>query len=236
MRVLIVVPTYNEADNIRLLLPRILAAVPRARLLVVDDNSPDGTAAVVRELQHHNCQIELRERSRKLGLGSAYAEIFLQLVRSSDVDVVCTMDADFSHDPAVLPTFLEEIHDFDVVIGSRYVAGGRVEGWSLWRRVLSRGGNLYARLVSGVPARDLTSGFTCFRRTVLDRIPLVTLHSSGYAHLMEMKGLAHHAGARIKEVPICFTERRYGSSKISWAIIREGLVAPWRIRSVVGRR
>jgi dolichol-phosphate mannosyltransferase len=236
MRAIIVVPTYNEAENIRLLLPQILAAVPRARVLVVDDNSPDGTASVVRELRNDNPEIELHERPGKLGLGSAYAEVFLRLVRASDVDAVCTMDADFSHDPAVLPKFLEEIRDVDLVIGSRYVRGGRVEGWSVWRRLLSRGGNLYARLVSRVPVRDLTSGFACFRRTALERIPLLTLHSSGYAHLIEMKGLAHQAGARIKEVPIAFAERRHGSSKLNWAIVREGLVAPWRIRSVVGRR
>lgn len=230
MRAVVIVPTYNEAENITSIVGRILEALPDANVLVVDDASPDGTAAIVETLRERDPRVDLRRRPAKDGLGSAYIETFSHLAARADVDVVCTIDADFSHDPAMLPSLVAEAERSDVVVGSRYMPGGRIEGWSRWRRAISWGGNVYARIVARVPVRDLTSGFVCFKRPVFERIPLETVTSSGYAYTIESKCLAYRAGARIQEIPITFVERRGGRSKFSARIVAEGVLAPWRVR------
>jgi dolichol-phosphate mannosyltransferase len=230
VNVAVVLPTYNEAENVSSLIPEVVAVLPHARIVVVDDNSPDGTADGVRRIQASYPQVELRTRPLKLGLGSAYVETFLELRRCTDVDVVCTMDSDFSHDPRALLAMLDEIVESDVVIGSRYVPEGSIHGWHAGRRLLSKLGNAYARIVAGAGVRDLTSGLVCFRREILSRMPLEKIHSSGYAYTIESKCLALRAGARLKEVPIRFVERRGGRSKLTPSIVTEGVLAPWRVR------
>lgn len=231
MRDVILIPTYNERESIESLLEAVFAAVPAAHVVVVDDASPDETGQVVERLQMRYPRLDLMTRPQKLGLGSAYIETFKQLVGDDTIRTITTMDADWSHNPSYLPRLLSE-HDqgFDVVIGSRYVRGGGVPEWELWRRLLSFGGNFYARMVTGVPVRDLTAGFVSFRREVLEHMRLDRISSEGYAYTIESKCFAHRAGARMKEVPIIFEERRGGESKLSRHIIREGIVAPWRIR------
>lgn len=230
MRTVVVVPTYNEADNIEPVLERVLEALPSCSVLVVDDSSPDGTAKIVRTVAEREPRVDIWERPEKRGLGSAYIDTFRRLAESSDADVVCTIDADLSHDPAALRELIAAIDDHDVVVGSRYIDGGRIAGWTFGRRVLSYAGNVYARLVSRVPVRDLTSGLVCFRLAVLRGIDLASIHSTGYAYTIESKCLAYKAGARTREVPITFVERRGGRSKFSARIVGEGVLAPWRSR------
>ena len=235
MRVVLIIPTYNEAQNIAEIVPRAVAALPDAEIRIVDDSSPDGTADVVRELQQTYAQISLSVRPAKTGLGSAYVETFADLVRRDDVDAVCTMDADFSHSPDVLPSLVAALATHDLVVGSRYVSGGEIECWQAWRRVLSGVGNVYASAVAGVPIRDLTSGLVAFRRTILAAVDLSRISSSGYAYTIESKCLAVAAGGRAIEIPISFGERRRGRSKIDLATIREGVIAPWRMRRLSER-
>jgi dolichol-phosphate mannosyltransferase len=230
----IVIPTYNERENIALLLREIFLIKPQARVIVVDDNSPDKTAEVVGKLQATYANLNLYVRGGKLGLGSAYLETFQKLQAADNFDTLTTMDADFSHSPRYLPKMLELAREYDLVIGSRYVSGGGTKGWSARRRLLSASGNLYARLVSGVSVNDLTGGFVTFRRTALEKILRYRIHSSGYAYTIESKCLAVFAGARVKEIPILFEERRIGRSKISLQIIVEAVLAPWHSRFARG--
>lgn len=230
MKDVVVIPTYNECELIESLVRRIFRLYPKLTVMVVDDSSPDGTSAVVRELQKEIPNLSLHVRPQKKGLGSAYIEAFRMLLGDPTVRTMTTMDADWSHNPVYVGDLLQESWQYDVVIGSRYVRGGGVPQWEAWRRGLSWGGNMYARLVTGVPIRDLTAGFVCFRREVLERMDLSKIHSAGYAYTIESKCFAYKAGARIKEIPIVFEERRKGVSKISKHIIREGIIAPWRIR------
>lgn len=226
----IVIPTYNERENIIVLIPEIFLAVPDVEIVVVDDNSPDGTAGAVQSLQGTYPHLHLHVRVEKQGLGSAYIEIFRRLLVTRAFDSITTMDADFSHSPRDLPQMFTLAHRYDVVIGSRYVQGGATEGWALHRRILSGAGNLYARLVTGVDLHDLTSGFVTFRRNALEAIANEKIQSSGYAYTIESKCLAIFAGAHAIEMPIVFRERRVGSSKLAFAIIREAIFAPWRMR------
>jgi dolichol-phosphate mannosyltransferase len=226
----IVIPTYNERENIAPLLREMFLVVPQAGVIVVDDKSPDGTAEVVRTLQAKYANLNLYVRSGKLGLGSAYLEAFQKLQAAGDFDTVTTMDADFSHSPRYLPKMLELAREHDLVIGSRYVNGGGTKGWSAGRRLLSASGNLYARLVTGVSVNDLTAGFVTFRRTALEKILSQQIHSSGYAYTIESKCLAIFAGAHAKEIPIVFEERHSGRSKLSLRIIMEAFIAPWYSR------
>lgn len=230
MKDVILIPTYNERELIGDLIEEVFRVVPDAIVMVIDDNSPDDTAGAVCELQERYPGLQLHVRPEKRGLGSAYVEVFTKLVPDESIRTITTMDADWSHHPRHLPELLRESEHADVVIGSRYVDGGSVPDWELWRRLLSWGGNMYARVVAGVPIRDLTAGFVCFHRTLLARIDLSQIHSEGYAYTIESKVFAHRLGARIREIPITFEERRGGESKISHHIIREGLLAPWRIR------
>lgn len=230
-RTLIILPTYNERGNIISITEKIFHVLPTVRILVVDDNSPDGTAEVVRSLAEKNPNIELLSRQGKEGLGKAYLSAFRHVLDRADIDFIVTMDADHSHDPVYLPAMLEAAKENDVVVGSRYCKGGGTEGWELWRVILSRFGNLYARSVTRTPVGDMTAGFIVVRTSFLRTVPLERIELAGYAFLMELKYLLWRLGARMAEVPIVFKNRREGESKITNHIIREGLIAPWRLRA-----
>jgi dolichol-phosphate mannosyltransferase len=225
----IVIPTYNESENITPLLTEIHSVVPDADVLVVDDNSPDGTARIVTELGDKDARIRLLSRAGKLGLGTAYVAGFRECLKRG-YTVLCQMDCDFSHQPRYLADFLREIQTYDVVLGSRYISGGGTEDWSLKRKVLSVGGNTYARLILGLPFADLTGGFKCWRRVVLEAIDLDTVRAEGYAFQMEMTFRAYRRGFRIREIPIIFPDRTQGTSKLGQGIFWESLAMPWRLR------
>ena len=224
------VPTYNEREIFPALADAVLALEGAWRLLVVDDNSPDGTGQMAAALARREPRASVLHRSQKEGLGPAYLAGFREALTREDVDFVCQMDADFSHDPTDLPRLLAALADADLAIGSRYVRGGRTEGWSFKRRLLSRWGNMYVGAVLGVPARDMTAGFRCWRRNALEQINLDTVQTKGYGFQIEMACRAAAAGYKVVEVPICFTERRAGKSKMSGSIVTEALLLPWKLR------
>lgn len=227
----VIVPTYNEHDTIVPLLAQLRARLgPAARLLVVDDSSPDGTGARVRGVMEHDPAVELLTRPGKQGLASAYQTALRRVLDEEREDCVVTMDADFSHDPRYVPALVAAAERHDLVIGSRYVAGGGIDNWSLRRRLLSLSGNWYARRITGTPVRDLTAGLICLRTDFLRTVPFEALRARGYAFLIALKTLCHQRGARIAELPIRFVERRQGASKMSANIVYEGLIEPWRIR------
>ncbi|MGD9735451.1 MAG: polyprenol monophosphomannose synthase [Solirubrobacterales bacterium] len=223
----LVLPTYNEAGNLDPIVAQALAELPEdARVLVVDDGSPDGTGAIADRLAAElPDRVEVLHRSGKRGLGPAYIAGFRRAL-AAGAGLVLEMDADFSHDPADLPRLLAAAEGADLVIGSRYAPGGRVEAWSASRRLLSRGGSAYARHVLGLGVRDLTGGFKCFRRGVLEAIDLDSVDSKGYAFQVEMTYRASRRGFRVVEVPIVFHDRREGASKMTAAIAAE---AAWRV-------
>lgn len=237
----IVIPTYNERENIRTLVPAIFAAVPTVSILVVDDHSPDGTAAEVRTLQSRFPCVSLLERSGKEGLGRAYIHAFTTVLADPTLTTVTMMDADYSHDPQYLPAmFAASRAGASVVVGSRHMRGGATVGWELWRRILSFGGNFYCRLITGLPIYDCTGGFNVMHAVLLRKIDFSTFDLSGYAFIMELKyalwkagrqqaSLAPQAGEIFKEIPIVFRNRVEGESKISFNIIREGIIAPWKM-------
>ena len=229
MKTLIIVPTYNELENIRRLLPELMALGPDIRVLVVDDNSPDGTGKLADELAAEYDRISVLHRPGKLGLGSAYVAGFKYAVQQ-DVDCVFEMDADFSHDPAMIPRFIEEIASCDVVIGSRYISGINVVNWPMSRLLLSYFANIYTRVVTGMTIRDATSGFKCFRREVLENIDLDEVRSDGYAFQIEMNFRCWRKGYRIREIPIIFVDRRSGTSKLSQGVINEAVWIVWWLR------
>ena len=232
-RTLFVVPTYNERENLPLLVREILA-LEGYRVMVVDDGSPDGTGAIADELAREFPErVEVLHRTEKRGLGRSYVEAFRLAVRR-DVDLVCQMDADFSHDPKYLPALVESAAEYDVVIGSRYLNGISVVNWPLHRLILSTFANRYVRAVTRLRPRDCTGGFRCWRREALARIPLEHIVSDGYAFMVEMLYEAARHGCRIGEVPIVFVERRMGTSKLSSGILMESIVMPWHLR--LGRR
>jgi dolichol-phosphate mannosyltransferase len=227
----VVLPTYDERDSIAPLLTELRAQLgPAARILVVDDASPDGTAAIVREVAARDPAVELLSRPAKLGLASAYQTALRRVLDEGRDDCVVTMDADFSHHPRYVPALVAASADHDLVIGSRYVAGGGIDNWGARRRLLSLAGNWYARAVTGTPVRDLTAGFTCMRTDFLRTVPFERIEARGYAWLIALKTLFHRHRARIHELPIRFVERRFGQSKLSSNIVYEGLIEPWRIR------
>lgn len=229
MKSLIIVPTYNELENIRRLLPELMALDPDIRVLVVDDNSPDGTGKLADEMAAENERIIVLHRPEKQGLGSAYVAGFRYAVQQ-DVDCVFEMDADFSHDPAMIPRFIEEIASCDVVIGSRYISGINVVNWPMSRLLLSYFANIYTRVVTGMTIRDTTSGFKCFRREVLERIDLDSVRSDGYAFQIEMNFRCWRKGYRVREIPIIFVDRRSGTSKLSRGVINEAVWIVWWLR------
>lgn len=231
----VVVPTYNERENIGEIIPRILAQ-PRFRVLVVDDSSPDGTAEVVRELSAADARVALLSRPGKQGLGTAYLAGFRHAL-AEGASYIFEMDADFSHDPAYLPELLQAAETrCDLALGSRYVPGGGTTDWGMMRQLISRGGNLYARAILGMPVADATGGFRCYRRAVLEAIDLDSIHSNGYSFQIEMAYRTLEAGFRIGEVPIVFPDRRVGKSKMSRRIVAEALVTVWRLRFQRRRR
>ena len=229
MKSLIIVPTYNELENIRRLLPELMALGPDIRVLVVDDNSPDGTGKLADELAAENDRITVLHRPGKLGLGSAYVAGFKFAIQQ-DVDCVFEMDADFSHDPAMIPRFIEQIASCDVVIGSRYISGINVVNWPMSRLLLSYFANIYTRVVTGMTIRDTTSGYKCFRREVLEHIDLDNVRSDGYAFQIEMNFRCWRKGYRIREIPIIFVDRRSGTSKLSQGVINEAVWIVWWLR------
>jgi dolichol-phosphate mannosyltransferase len=227
---LVIVPTYNERDNLPVLIGQLMLH-PLVRVLVVDDQSPDGTGEVADRLaRDHPSRIEVMHRTANRGLGRSYIDgISTMLARPVDVDVICQMDADLSHDPSQLPALIAATDHADVVIGSRYVAGGAIVNWPRRRRLLSRFANSYIRLVTRLHARDCTSGYRCWRREALAAIPLEEFTSEGYSFLVEMLYLAAQAGLRFAEVPITFVERRLGESKLTRAVLVESAMTPWRL-------
>ena len=227
-RACVIVPTYNESDNLPQILPAILAAAP-VDILVVDDSSPDGTGAIADELAASDPRVKVLHRQKKEGLGRAYLAGFAKAL-ADGYDRIIEMDADFSHDPARLPELLQASDTADLVLGSRYVEGGGTVNWSFGRRMLSKGGSLYARTILGVPVRDLTGGFKCFRREVLESIDLPTVRSSGYAFQIELTYRALRRGFTVREIPIVFVDRRVGKSKMSRGIVAEALWMVWKIR------
>jgi len=228
-KILIITPTYNERENLQRLTTEVHRIVPEAHMLIVDDNSPDGTGDLADGLAASDSRISVLHREGKLGLGTAYVSGFKYALEHG-YDLVFEMDADFSHRPEHLPEFLEAIQNADVVLGCRYMEGGGTEDWGLMRRMLSRGGNLYARTLLSLPFQDLTGGFKCFRREVLEKIDLDRIESEGYAFQIELTYRAHRAGFRIAETPIIFPDRTLGHSKMSRKIIAEALVRVWGIR------
>ncbi len=230
-KTLIVVPTYNERSNIEAFVARVREAAPRAHLLIVDDNSPDGTGALIDEVAARDPQVQVMHRAGKLGLGTAYVEGF-QRGLAGDYDRFFEMDADFSHDPGYLAAFFAALDGgADVVLGSRNIPGGSVEGWGLGRHVMSKGGSLYARLILGVRVRDLTTGYKAFTRRALTRIGLAAVHSNGYSFQIEMTYRAIVAGLTVVEVPITFVDRRVGESKMDRRVFAEAIGVVWRLRA-----
>ncbi len=229
MKSLIIVPTYNELENIRRLLPELMTLDPDIRVLVVDDNSPDGTGKLADALAAEHERISVLHRPGKLGLGSAYVAGFKYAIQQ-DVDCVFEMDADFSHDPAMIPRFVEQIASCDVVIGSRYISGINVVNWPMSRLLLSYFANIYTRLATGMTIRDTTSGYKCFRREVLENIELDEVRSDGYAFQIEMNFRCWRKGYRIREIPIIFVDRRSGTSKLSQGVINEAVWIVWWLR------
>jgi dolichol-phosphate mannosyltransferase len=227
----VIVPTYNEAENLRPISAAILDALPAATLLVVDDGSPDGTGTIAAELATADPRIRVRHRRAKEGLGRAYLDGFGVAI-AGDAQAIVQMDADWSHDPAVLPELVRPIQDgtADLVIGSRYAKGGGVVDWGLGRRIISRGGSLFARTVLNLGPHDLTGGFKAWRRSTLEGIPFAGVHAGGYVFQIEMTFRASRAGARIREVPITFRDRRIGQSKMSRRIVIEALVVVVQLR------
>lgn len=228
-RILVITPTYNEKHNLRIFVTKVRTFLPAADVLVVDDNSPDETGKIADDLSREYSWVQVMHRPAKLGLGTAYIEGF-KWAFGQNYDYIFTMDADLSHDPKYLPDFIEQIKEYDIVIGSRYIPGGGIIGWPWNRLVLSYWGNLYASLVTGISVKDCTSGFMCFRRNVLENINLDRIHSEGYGFLIELKYSVIKKGYGIKELPIVFCDRIAGKSKISQNIILEAIILVWELR------
>lgn len=230
MRVTVIIPTYNEAENLPKLVSALFVLPLDLHVLVVDDNSPDETGRIADELAARDARLRVLHREGKLGLRSAYLNGF-RLVLDQGADAVLQMDADFSHDPAKIPEMVESLKTNDVVLGSRYVRGGSVdERWPLWRKWLSAFGNFYARTILGLPLHDVTTGFRLWKRETLLGMPLDRIRSSGYVFLVEMAYLAHCLEYKIGEVPIYFADRRWGKSKMSFKIQSEAAFRVWQVR------
>ncbi len=234
LKTLIIIPTYNELENLPLLLKEIFSYAPEADVLIVDDNSPDGTGKLAEEMGQRNPHVYVLHRPGKLGLGTAYIAGFKYAIHNG-YDAAFEMDADFSHDPRYLPDFLRAIGQADLVIGSRYIPGGNTPNWSYIRRLISGSGNIFARFLLGIPVRDCTAGFRCYRREVLQSIDLDTIRSRGYAFQIELTYRALTKGFQIVETPITFMDRRLGTSKMSRKIVLEALAFVLRTRLSEGR-
>lgn len=231
MKALIVIPTYNEKENIVLLSREVLAQDNRLEILIIDDNSPDGTGDIADRLADENPRINVLHREGKLGLGTAYVTGFKYALARPDIDCVFEMDADFSHRPEYIPDFLKAIEAADLVLGSRYVPGGGVRNWGIARQVISRGGSMFARLMLGLPANDCTGGYRCFRRSALETLDLDKIGAEGFGFQVEMLNACHRAKLRVSEIPIIFPDRERGTSKISKKIVFEAFFMVCRLRA-----
>jgi len=228
MKSLIIIPTYDEKENIGILIEEILKLNKDFHILIIDDNSPDGTGNIADGLANKYPQVSVLHRPAKLGLGTAYITGF-KYALENNYDLIFTMDADFSHQPKYLIDLLEKAKEYDLVIGSRYIKDGEIKNWPLHRLILSRGANIYVRMVTRIPIFDSTGGFNCYRREVLEKIDLDTIISDGYAFQIEMKYRLWKKGFYFKEVPITFIDRRRGKSKISKRIIFQALFLVWKL-------
>ena len=228
-KTLIIIPTFNELDNVPTLIPEVLSKNENIDILIVDDNSPDGTADFVQKEAMNNPRIKLIKREKKLGLGTAYITGFKYALKNN-YNYIFEMDADFSHNPKMIPKFLKEIKKYDLVLGSRYKEGVNVANWPMSRLMLSLFANVYTRVITGLPIRDATGGFKCFRREVLEAINLDEVKSNGYAFQIEMTFKAWKKGFKIKEISIIFIDRVKGTSKMSKKIVREAIVMVWKLR------
>lgn len=229
IKILIIIPTYNELDNIKRLIPEVLSKNENINILVVDDNSPDGTGGYVEELCRSNSRVNLIRRERKLGLGTAYLTGFRYAIKNK-YDFIFEMDADFSHDPNEIKNFLIALEKYDLVLGSRYIRGVNVINWPMQRLLLSYFANMYTRVITGLPIKDATGGFKCFKREVLESIDLNRVKSNGYAFQIEMSFKAWKKGYRVGEIPITFVDRIKGTSKMSKKIVREAIFMVWKLR------
>ena len=229
MKAVLVIPTYNEHENIEKLATEVLSKDNSIHILIVDDNSPDGTGELADRMAAADDRIHVLHRKGKLGLGSAYREGF-RLAIDQGADYIVEMDADFSHDPAVLPRFFEKMSDYDLVIGSRYLNGVSVVNWPLRRLMLSYFASVYTRVITGLRISDCTSGFKCFNRKVLEAIDLNRIRSDGYSFQIEMNYRCVEKGFRVGEVPIIFIDRHAGSSKMSKKIVREAVIMVWKLK------
>ncbi len=229
MKSIVVIPTYNESDNIGKIIEAIFKVKEDINILVVDDNSPDGTSAIVYELMQKDSRIHLIKRAGKMGLGTAYCQGF-KFALENGYEAIFEMDADFSHNPEDIPRFLEILPDFDLVIGSRYITGVNVVNWPLRRLILSYGANLYTRIITGMPIKDATGGFKCFRAEILRGIDLDSIKSNGYGFQIEMNYKIWKKKGRIKEIPIIFIDRRSGVSKMNKHIIWEAIFLVWKLK------
>ncbi len=236
MKTLVIIPTYNEQENIREIVPEVLEKDHSIDILIVDDNSPDGTGQIADEMAQENPRMRVLHREEKAGLGTAYKTGFRYALENG-YDYVFEMDADFSHDPKYIPDFFKAIKDADLVLGSRYISGVNVINWPISRLLLSYYANVYTRWVTGLPVKDATGGFKCFRREVLEKIDLDQVQSEGYSFQIEMSFRAWKKGFKIKEIPIVFEDRRVGQSKMSKKIVREAIWRVWKLRilSLFGR-
>ena len=235
MKALVIIPTYNEAENAEAIINAALEQDKSLEVLIVDDNSPDGTGLIVTRMMCENKRIHLLEREEKKGLGPAYVAGFKFAIENK-YDYIFEMDADFSHDPAILPKMLEAIKDNDLVIGSRYIDGINVVNWPLHRLMLSWFASKYVRIITGMPINDPTGGFKCFRREVLESIDLDSIHADGYSFQIEMNLRTWIRKFRIKEIPIVFTDRRSGQSKMSKKIVREAIWMVWKLKYLAIRK
>lgn len=229
METTIIIPTYNERENIECLIEEIFLLLPEINILVVDDNSPDGTASAVKKLMAKFSNLSILGRPIKNGLGGAYIEGFKKVLTDSDIKNIVMMDGDFSHNPKYLPQLIAEAKNYSLVVGSRYIMGGGIAKWELWRRILSAGGNFYVRSLLGRQVHDWTGGFNCVKADFLRKVDLDKIDLSGYAFIMGIKYFLIKVGVNVKEIPIIFEARRGGESKISHHIISEGIIAPWKI-------
>lgn len=225
---IIVIPTLNERENLEKLIPAIFEKMREISVLIVDDNSQDGTNRLIKDFQNTYTNLFFLERTENFGYGKACIDGFKWFL-GEPFQYIITMDADFSHDYQAIPSLLSRLNDFEVVIGSRYMKGGRIENWKLHRKILSRIANLYVRLILGLKIKDLTTGFNAYRREVLEKVNLNEIRSDGYAFLVELKYRLTKSGAKITEYPIIFYERREGQSKMSSKIIWESIKLPWRL-------
>lgn len=229
MKVLVIIPTFNESDNILKTIELVFDTAPKVDVLVVDDNSPDKTGNVVKKLMKTEKRVNLLAREKKEGLGTAYVAGF-KYALERDYERIIEMDADLSHDPAEIPNFIEASKKADVVVGSRYLNGANVVHWPIRRLILSYGANIYSRIITGVPLHDTTSGFKCFRREVLEAVDLDAVHSGGYSFQLEMNFRAYCKGFKLSEIPIIFTDRTLGRSKMNFSIMLEAAKVVWQLK------